>query len=59
MNEKERCKLAIEACEWLKFMLNSSDGGDLWCSVRNRDGASEWFDKVKAVVEEGLKHNEN
>ena len=53
MSEEERGRLAIEACEWLKFMLNASDGGDTWCSLRDRDGASDWFDKVETVVNNG------
>lgn len=41
----------LEACKWINNIISTAcDGGDAWCSIRNRPGASEWANNLKAAI---------
>ena len=42
----------FKVAQWIgKFILTASDGGDAWCAVRDKDGAEEWANELKASIE--------
>ena len=43
-------------CEWLwAFLGTASDGGDCWCSIRQRPGAQKWVAGMKSAIAEARK----
>lgn len=41
----------LMACEWVDAIVNTAvDGGALWCSIRDRPGASEWANNLHAAI---------
>ena len=43
----------LAACRWIgDIVLTGRDGGDAWCAVRNQPGAQEWFQTLKAAIDE-------
>jgi hypothetical protein len=44
----------IESLQWICEPMTGDrvphDGGDVWIVVRNRPGASQWFDKMKIAL---------
>lgn len=41
----------LDALKWISDpMLTSSDGGDAWCAVRNREGAQAWIKSLESAI---------
>ena len=61
--EETKTKEELQAVvAWLwDFMGDASDGGEAWCAVRDRPGASKWFKRMEAVMTkvEERKNEEN